>query len=156
MVAPFLSPPDLLLQPAGNGFFPASAVCCSDKHNRSFSPLLRAESAGTRNLVLKLRRTSFIKGTPAAWMWLGKVVEAEIREASFRMQTGDATGLCTRSQAAYFCCIDSMVLVTESNLTSPKSISDSTSWKIGPQTGISRLPCASGPGSFPSMIPFTR
>ena len=57
-------------------------------------------------------------------MWLGKVVEAEIREASFRMQTGDATGLCTRSQAAYFCCIDSMVLVTESNLTSPKSISE--------------------------------
>ena len=56
----------------------------------------------------------------------------------------------------YFSCIDSMVLVTASNLTSPKSMSDSTSWKIGPQTGISRLPCASGPESFPSMISFTR
>ena len=56
----------------------------------------------------------------------------------------------------YFCCIASTVLVTASSLTSPKSISESTSWKIGPQTGISLLPWAGGPDSFPSMISFTR
>ena len=50
-----------------------------------------------------------------------------------------------RFGAFMFCCMASTVLVTASNLTSPKSISDSISWKIGPQTGISRLPCANGP-----------
>src|ERR1700693_1496593 len=35
-----------------------------------------------------------------------------------------------------------MYLVMASNLTSPQSWSDSTSWKIGPQIGISRSPWA--------------
>jgi len=39
-----------------------------------------------------------------------------------------------------------------SNLTSPKSTSDSTSWKMGPQIGISRSPCAGGPTSVPKMV----
>src|SRR6202171_4711738 len=49
-----------------------------------------------------------------------------------------------------------MYLVMASNLTSPQSWSASTSWKIGPQIGISRSPWASGTGCFPSMISFTR
>lgn len=52
---------------------------------------------------------------------------------------------------SYFCCIASIVLVTASTRSSPRSMSDSPSWKIGPQTGISLLPCAEGPFCFPSI-----
>src|ERR1035441_9443981 len=45
-----------------------------------------------------------------------------------------------------------MCLVIASNLTSPQSWSDSTSWKIGPQIGISRSPWESNPVLSPSMI----